>query len=308
MPTVIPLEHHAHRLTLAIASAAFLAEHDLSVNSQRVYRSTLAAWQDGLGAQTLLAALDAAEGREQVTAWFHVRYDQTAAATRVRQLAILRAACTFWQRRGWLTTDPTAGLERPRVSPDRTKALTREQIAALWRRADVALRERTCWRLLYESAARANEVLSLDITALDLPNKRARVRSKGGAMEWVFWQTGTALLLPRLLAGRTSGPVFLADRQPTRAVPSLDRCPSTGRARLSYRRAAELFSGATNGWTLHQLRHSALTHAAEDGTNTPMLLARSRHASVRSLEQYARPGPEAVARYVAEHDPARRSR
>jgi len=38
-----------------------------------------------------------------------------------------------------------------------------------------------------------------------------------------------------------------------------------------------------------------------------MLLARSRHASVRSLERYARPGPEAVARYVAKRDPARRS-
>ena len=74
----------------------------------------------------------------------------------------------------------------------------------------------------------------------------------------------------------------------------------------SYRRAAELFSEATTpAWTLHQLRHSALTHAAEDGTNTPILLARSRHTSVRSLERYARPGPEAVARYVAEHDPAR---
>jgi integrase len=164
------------------------------------------------------------------------------------------------------------------------------------------------WRLLYETAARANEILSLDLEDLDLANKRARVRSKGGASEWVFWQTGAALLLPRLLGGRTTGPVFLADRQPTHAVPTVDRCPLTGRARLSYRRAAELFSAATQGWTLHQLRHSALTHAAEDGTNTPILLARSRHASVRSLERYARPGPEAVARHVAEHDPVRRRR
>lgn len=78
-------------------------------------------------------------------------------------------------------------------------------------------------------------------------------------------------------------------------------------SRLSYRRAAHLFQEQT-GWALHQLRHSALTHAAEDGTNLPMLLARSRHASVRSLERYARPGPEAVARHVAEHDPARRRR
>ena len=31
-----------------------------------------------------------------------------------------------------------------------------------------------------------------------------------------------------------------------------------------------------NGWTLHQLRHAALTHDAEDATNTPTMLARRR--------------------------------
>jgi integrase/recombinase XerD len=113
-------------------------------------------------------------------------------------------------------------------------------------------------------------------------------------------------------------------RKPGRAVASGDLCPVTGRARLSYRRAAESFELAArpltnprasheelevvHGWTLHQLRHSLLTHEAEDGTSTPMLLARSRHASVRSLERYARPGPEAVARHVAAADPAARRR
>ncbi len=37
-----------------------------------------------------------------------------------------------------------------------------------------------------------------------------------------------------------------------------------------------------------------------------MLLARSRHASMRSLERYARPGPETLARHAAATDPARR--
>jgi integrase len=77
------------------------------------------------------------------------------------------------------------------------------------------------WRLLNETAARANELLALDVTDLDLANWRARVHSKGGAVEWVFWQTGSAQLLPRLLAGRTSGPVFLGSRRPTRAVAGL---------------------------------------------------------------------------------------
>jgi len=154
---------------------------------------------------------------------------------------------------------------------------------------------------------RANEALNLNLEDLDLANKRARVTSKGGAIEWIHWQTGTARLLARLIAGRTSGPVFLADRAPTGPVPAGDLDPVSGHARLSYRRAAHLFH-QTTGWTLHQLRHSALTHEAEDGTNTPMLLARSRHASVRSLERYARPSPEAVARHVAQRDPAARRR
>ena len=308
MSRVVHLERHRAAITVAAAIAAFLAEHQLSPGSQRVYAGALRALQEHLGADTSLAVLDAARTAKHLVSWFRGRYGQTAPATRVRQIAILRSVCAFWRRHAWLATDPTAGLERPQVSLDRTRALTREQIASLWRRQDVALRERALWRLLYETAARANEILSLDSEDLDLPNKRARVRSKGGATEWVFWQTGAALLLPRLLAERTTGPVFLADRRPTRAVPTVDRCPLTGRARLSYRRAAELFSEATGSWTLHQLRHSALAHAAEDGTNTPILLARSRHASVRSLERYARPGPEAVARHVAEHDPARRRR
>jgi integrase/recombinase XerD len=58
-------------------------------------------------------------------------------------------------------------------------------------------------------------------------------------------------------------------------------CPETGRVPLSYRRAEEIFEENTrllanplaspddiedlDGWTLHMLRHSALTHDAEDG-------------------------------------------
>jgi len=121
----------------------------------------------------------------------------------------------------------TAGWARPKIARDHSRALTREQIAALWR-LDVRLREKTLWRLLYETAARASEILTLDIADLDRPGKRARVISKGGDIDWVYYQTGTALLLPRLLAGRTRGPVFLAERAPTRATPTLcRRCVKT---------------------------------------------------------------------------------
>ena len=270
-----------------------------------------------------VAVLGTPAGASALDAAFTAAFGTLAPATRARHLAALRSALAWWSEAGWVTADPTAGWARPKVPVDTTRALTRAQVAAIWK-PDVPLRDKALWRTLYETAARAEEVLGLDVPDLDLPSKRGRVISKGGSVDWVHWQTGTALLLPRLPAGRREGPVFLTARRPARPVASGDLCPVTLRARLSYRRAEETFELATrplsspgatreeleeaHGWTLHQLRHSLLTHEAEDGTSTPMLLARSRHASVRSLERYARPGPEAVARHVAASDPAARRR
>jgi hypothetical protein len=52
----------------------------------------------------------------------------------------------------------------------------------------------------------------LNIEDFDTEFRRARVISKAGTIEYVYWATGTARLLPRLLQGRTSGLVFLARR------------------------------------------------------------------------------------------------
>ena len=72
------------------------------------------------------------------------------------------------------------------------------------------------------------------------------------------------------MAGRTDGPVFLTSRRAPAATPRADTCPVTGRARMSYRRAAEIFTAATvpaspadpagTGWTFQQLRHASLRH------------------------------------------------
>lgn len=126
------------------------------------------------------------------------------------------------------------------------------------------------------------------------------------------FQSGSARLLPRLIGRRDAGPIFLAERRssPAPAPASLDLCPITGRSRLSYERSAYLFRRSSlkvskTGWTLHQLRHSALTHLAEAGVNLPLLLAKSGHESLRSLPKDARPSGEAVAAVTAAYDPAR---
>jgi integrase len=290
---------------LGEATAAFLAQPDLATSTRRAYQQTLGRLARDLGANQPLATLTA----EQMTGAVTAAWAGRAPATWNRHVATIRSFLGFCQRRRWLVDDLTIDLERRPEPADRTKSIPLAALERLWRRDDVGVREKALWRLLYETAARASEALSINVEDLELDNKRVRVRSKGGDLDWLHFQTGSARLLPRLIGRRIRGPLFLTDRAPVPArTPAVDCCPDTGRTRLSYRRAEALFHEASRGWTLHQLRHSALTHLAEQNVSLPLLMAKSRHASLRSLQRYARPGPEAVAALTAATDPARRRR
>jgi|KBSSwiStaDraftv2_1062776.scaffolds.fasta_scaffold02927_12 integrase len=214
-----------------------------------------------------------------------------------------RAAVGSWltwcaTRQHWTTPTVPAAVERRREHNDDTKAVSRSRIDRLCRRRDVPLREKTLWRMLYESASRASAVLALNIEDLDLPNKQARVVVKGGDTMWITWGTDTAHLLPRLIAGRTRGPLFLSAHRPgprRRATTDpRDLCPDTGRARLGYDRARILLGQHGDGLRLHQLRHSAATHLGDANTSANVIMAKTGHRSLRSVQRYVKPGLAAV--------------
>ena len=77
------------------------------------------------------------------------------------------------------------GLDRRREPADCTRSIPRAELERLWRREDASVRERAFWRLCYETAGRAAEVLGLNVEDVDLANKRARVCSKGGDVEYL---------------------------------------------------------------------------------------------------------------------------
>jgi hypothetical protein len=141
-------------VTLQDAVEAFLDQRNLARSTQRVYRASLAGLVAGLGPATAVGELSG----PTLASWFRGRSATAAPATWNRELATVRAAVGWWRRRGWLAVDPTDGLERRRERVDRTRALTRGQLERLFARRDLPLRERTLWRLLYETAARSSWV------------------------------------------------------------------------------------------------------------------------------------------------------
>jgi integrase/recombinase XerC/integrase/recombinase XerD len=60
--------------------------------------------------------------------------------------------------------------------------------------------------------------------------------------------------------------------------------------------------------TLHQLRHSRLTHLGEANVSAPLLMAISGHKGLAILQRYVKPGQAAVAALMASSDPDRRGR
>ncbi|MGP3937256.1 tyrosine-type recombinase/integrase [Nonomuraea sp. KM88] len=296
---------------LAAAAEAFLATNRLAnPNTHRAYASAIDRTAGVLGRDRLLGEISDDEvGQALIELW-----GGRAPATWNRN----RAAVSSWLSwcrsvKRWVAPSVPAEAECRKEHVDGTRAVAKTTLHRLLSRRDIPLREKTLWRMLYETAARAAEILALNVDDLDLENRRAPVRSKGGAIEWVYWDTGTAHLLPRLLrlpdgSSRTHGPLFLAERRPVpaRRPAAADICPHTGRARLGYDRARVLL-GQHAGLDLHQLRHSAATHLGEADVPLQLIMGKTRHKNPRTAMRYVNPGPEAIAKVTEVLAPRRRT-
>jgi integrase/recombinase XerD len=217
-----------------------------------------------------LALLDDAAAGPRLAAAVCDRAALADVRTVNREISALRSAVCWWRDQHWISGDPTAGLRHLAGPAAPVPALTGEQVASLFR-CTISLREHAFWSVLYDTAAPADDILALDAGHLDLPAHRARRRSAEDPGPWLRWRDGTSQLLRLLLAGRPCGPVFLTERRAPAQAPAADVCPITGRARMSYRRAAEIFTTITRpldpadqGWTLHQLRQAGLATAGAE--------------------------------------------
>lgn len=301
-------------VTVRAAADAYL-DTLRTANTRRTYTLAIDKVSDLLGPDRALTDVDDIE--------LGAALEQLWGTAAVGTWNARRAAISSWLR--WCRTASYPGPDLPtsvtRMPPawKPTPVRSRAAVDRLTSRRDVPLREKTLWRMLYETAARASEILDLNVEDLDVPNRSALVRRKGAAplrrgasrredydLRPVFWGAGTARLLSRHLAGRTVGPLFLTRRRPHagRALTERDVDPATGLARLHYDTARHELdkytatAGPGTGWNFHELRTSSLTHSAEDGASTPLLQGLSGHRDPKSLARYVRPS-DATLRELA---------
>lgn len=257
----------AQKLGYQQAVADFLAASGLAPASLRVYRVSLAnmAWlvageqaptgsarRSALPPDPPLVTLAEPGMPQRLADLLGERASILDPASVNRELAILRRACRWWVSSGLLARDPTAGLERLPDADQADRRLDPAQVEAIWS-LPAKPRELALWRLMHETGQSVESLLGLDV-----PDVRPPLGGQLGCT------AATLDLLAQVVAGRASGPVFLTARQAPPGTADADLDPETGRGRLSYRRAAEIFESATRplaqgqerGWTLNQLRRT----------------------------------------------------
>ena len=208
---VVALADYRGTPRLRSAVETFFSDKQLSANTRRAH----SAVAETLGWDLPVDQLDS----RKVLEVFQRQWGSAQPATWNTRITAVQSFVSYCQRNQWIDHNPMTLVEWRRESRDQTKAIPYQDLESLWSRRDINLREKTLWRMLYETAARAGEILALNIANLDLPRKRAVIIGKGGHKEYVFWASGAARLLSRYLAGRRRGLGSLPTGDPTSPLP-----------------------------------------------------------------------------------------
>jgi len=219
--------------------------------------------------------------------------DGQAPTTVARKLASMRSLFRTLVEHGELQQNPADLLSAPRKAQRLPHVLKPAEVAALLDRipADtaLALRDRALFELAYSSGLRAEELVTLDVGAIEFDGERVRVEGKGSKTRLV--PTGE----PALAAIAR----YLERARPALATPESDaalflsksgRRLSTSDVRRRLRVWARQAAGVSTagGVSPHALRHSFATHLLDGGADLRSIQELLGHASISTTQVYTR--------------------
>ena len=291
------------------------AERGRSTNTLAAYRRDLVAycaWLSSTG-----RTLDAVRATDLDAYVAHLRDRGLAPSSVKRATVAVRSLHRFRSDEGLAPTDPSVGIETPRVPAGLPKALTEEQVTSLLDQvegdAPIARRDRAILEVLYGTGARISEVTALSLGDVDLDAGLLRLFGKGSKERVVplgrwarvalgAWldEGGRPALAPERFARRSDAEAVFLNARGGR----LSRQGAWAVVR-KYGDAA----GLGERLTPHVLRHSCATHMLDHGADIRAVQELLGHASIATTQVYTMVSNERLfAVYDAAHPRAQVSR
>ena len=220
-----------------------------------------------------------------------------APATIARRLAALRGLFRIQMELGARGDNPAELLSSPKKAQRLPRVLKAGEVAALLdsipANTPLELRDRALFELAYACGLRAEELVSLDVDALDFDSESVRVEGKGGRTRLVPVGEHALGALERYLARARPALTAEGDDPRERALflSKSGRRLSTSdvRRRLSgWARRAVGRSPALAQAHPHALRHSFATHLLDGGADLRAIQELLGHATISTTQVYTR--------------------
>jgi site-specific recombinase XerD len=210
--------------------------------------------------------------------------------TTARKLAALRAFFRSQREHGHIPQSPADLLTGPRRPAHLPRVLRQAEITALLERIPAAnaleLRDRALFELAYACGLRAEELISLDVGAVDFDREQVRVEGKGAKTRFVpvgeQALTALARYLERARPGLDGG-----DRDDALFLSKSGRRLSTSDVRRRLRAWATR-AGVAGSPSPHALRHTFATHLLDGGADLRAIQELLGHASISTTQLYTR--------------------
>jgi integrase/recombinase XerC/integrase/recombinase XerD len=213
-----------------------------------------------------------------------------APATVARKLASIRGLFDFLVRIERLGQNPADLVSSPKREEKLPRVLSAEQVRGLLEgipaRTPLELRDRAMLELAYSCGLRCEEIVNLDLGALDFETEQLRVLGKGSKERLLPVGEPARKALQRYaergrhaLAGDPREQALFLSKSGRR----LSNSDITRRLGLWVREAA-----LAAGVSPHSLRHSFATHLLEGGADLRTIQELLGHASISTTQVYTR--------------------
>jgi site-specific recombinase XerD len=215
---------------------------------------------------------------------------RAAPATVARRLAALRAFFRCLREHGHVDQNPADLVPTPKRRQHLPTVLKPEELARLLDRipATTALevRDRALFELAYACGLRAEEIVNLDLGALDFDGEQLRVEGKGSKTR-LLPVGEPALRSMAAYLERARGALYRNDGEPALFLSKSGRRLSTSDVRRRLRAWTRKI-GLPGAISPHALRHSFATHLLEGGADLRVIQELLGHASISTTQIYTR--------------------
>ena len=276
-------------------------EFGLSRNTVLAYRNdldNLTRFLAARGADTVMAA-------EADLLDFMGQADAISARTKARRLSSMRRYYQYLVRERVVNADPTVRLEAPRLGRRLPKSLSEKDVEALLAAPNpstaMGLRDRAMLEVLYATGLRVSELVSIELTQINMRQGVVRVVGKGNkerlvplgeeALDWLqrFLDESRA----EFCRGRPTEALF-----PTRSGRGMSRQAFWYMIKKYARKA-----GIKTALSPHTLRHAFATHLLNHGADLRVVQMLLGHSDISTTQIYTHVASERLKSLHATHHP-----